>query len=284
MKQLKYIVLLFALIAASACDLEIFRKNGSEEPVARVVDKHLYRSDFISVTDGLNKNDSAIVAKRYIDTWVKEQLMLYRAELALSEEQKDFEKQIEEYRKSLLIYSYRQKLLQQKLDTVVTAEEITAYYEKNITNFHLSEDIIKGTYVKVSLSAPRINDVASWSRSNTEDALIELEKYCISYAEKYSDFNNDWIFFSSIKDQIPVRISAPSRYLRYNKNIVGNDSLYRYYLHISDHLIEGDVTPLEMISDDIRSILLNKRKLEFVQDLESRVYNDGVSKNQFEIY
>ena len=81
-----------------------------------------------------------------------------------------------------------------------------------------------------------------------------------------------------------MQISQPSRYLRYNKNIDASDSLYRFFLHISDHLSEGEVAPLEMVTDDISNIILNKRKIEFFQDLDTRVYNDGISRNQFEIY
>ena len=52
---------------------------------------------------------------------------------------------------------------------------------------------------------------------------------------------------SSIKDQFPMQISDPSRYLRNNRNIETTDSLYRYLVHISEHLTEGEVAPLEMV-------------------------------------
>ena len=148
----------------------------------------------------------------------------------------------------------------------------------------LGQDVIKGTFIKVPLSAPRLAELRSWSRSNSEEALAEMEKYCLSYAEKYSDFNDTWVYFSSIKVQLPMQISNPSAYLRYNRNIETTDSLYRYFLHISDHLTEGEKAPLEMVAGDITNIILNKRKIEFFQNLEQRVYNDGVSRNQFEIY
>lgn len=268
-----------------ATDCSILESNNHEDPVARVIERYLYPSDISdAIPAGTTSQDSAILAKRYVDTWVKDQLMLHRAEQALTDEQKDFEKQIAEYRKSLLIFSYRQKLLQQKLDTIVRNSELESYYQENVNNFLLGQSIIKGTFIKVSLSAPRIDELRGWSRSNGEDDLNQIEKYCISYAEKYSDFNNTWIYFSSIKKQLPMRISQPSRYLRYNRNIETTDSLYSYFLHVSEHLPEGEVAPMEMVADDITNIILNKRKIEFFQDLEHRVYNDGVTRNQFEIY
>ena len=263
----------------------LFEGNNQEEPVAWVFERHLYPSDISdAIPTGTSVEDSIVLARRYIDTWVKDQLMLSRAEQALTEEQKDFERQIDEYRRSLLIFSYRQKLLQQKLDTIVPFSEVQAYYDENINNFILGQDVIKGTFIKVNQSAPRMNEIRGWSRANGEDELDQLEKYCISYADKYSDFNDMWVYFSSIKVQLPMQISQPSRYLRYNKNIETTDSVYRYFLHVADHLPEGEVAPIEMVKNDITNIIMNKRKIKFFQDLEHSVYNDGVSRNQFEIY
>jgi hypothetical protein len=271
------------LFATSGCSL--ITKKRNELPVARVFDLYLFPSDLDrAIPEGTSEKDSIILAKRYINTWVKDQLMLSRAEQALTEEQKDFENQLAEYHRSLLIFSYRQKLLQQKLDTVVSAREIEAYYQDNSSNFILGQDVIKGTFIKVPISSPRLDELRSWSYTNGEDELDKMEKYCISYAEKYSDFNDTWIYFSSIKSQLPMNISQPSRYLKFNKNIETTDSMFRYFLHVSDHLPEGEMTPLEMVADDITSIILNKRKIEFFHALEQRVYDDGVSRNQFEIY
>jgi len=282
MKRNRTSIFVLVLLLAG-CSL--LHEDHNEEPVARVFEQYLYSSDLSdAVPAGSSSQDSAILVRRYIDTWIKDQLMLHRAEQALTEEQKDFEKQIAQYRKSLLIFSYRQKLLQQKLDTVVSDNEILSYYQENVNNFLLGQDIIKGTFIKVPLSAPRMAELRTWSRSNSEEDRAAMEKYCLSYAEKYSDFNDTWVYFTSIKVQLPMQISRPSSYLRYNRNIETTDSLYRYFLHVSDHLTEGEAAPLEMVSDDITNIILNKRKIEFFQNLEQRIYNDGISRNQFEIY
>lgn len=278
-------LLFFTAISLTLSGCAFLNGNNHEEPVARVFEQYLYPSDIShAIPAGTSVQDSIILAKRYVDTWVKDQLMLQRAEQALTDEQKDFEKQIAEYHRSLLIFSYRQKLLQQKMDTVVSTTEIDTFYVQNLNNFILGQDVIKGTFIKVPLTAPRIDELRGWSRSNGEDDLDQMEKYCISFADKYNDFNNTWVYFSSIKMQLPMQISQPSRYLRYNRNIETSDSMYRYFLHVSEHIPEGEVAPIEMVSDDITNIILNKRKIEFFQDLESRVYNDGVSRNQFEIY
>jgi len=282
MRSIISIIALFLFIV-QGCSL--FVNDDLEEPVARVFEHYLYPSDLEKVIpSGTNMQDSMLLAKRYAETWVKDMLMQRMAEESLTEEQMDFKAQIEEYYRSLLIYTYRQNLLQQKMDTLVSEHEINSYYEENSKNFVLSQNVIKGTFIKVPLSSPNLEQLRRWSWNNREEDLDLMEKYCISYAEKYNDFNDTWIDFSTIKVQLPMRISDPSRYLRSYRNIETSDSLFRYLVHISDHLTEGEVAPVEMVTEDITNIILNKRKIKFIKDLEHRVYTDGVSRNQFEIY
>jgi len=271
------------LILVQGCSL--FTKGEAEEPVARVFEQYLYPSDLAKVIpSGTSSQDSMLLAKRYTETWVKDVLMEHRAKSSLSEEQMDFESQIEEYHRSLLIYTYRQNLLQQKMDTVVSEQEVNSYYEENSRNFVLEQNVIKGTFIKVPLSAPDLDQLSRWSWSNREQDLDQMEKYCISYAEKYNNFNDTWVDFSAIRDQLPVRISDPVRYLNSYRNINTSDTLFRYLVHISDYLTEGGVAPVDLVREDITNIILNRRKIQFIKDLENQVYSEGVSKNQFEIY
>lgn len=284
-KLVNHIIIPLFLLSLGLAGCSLFEPNNAEKPVARVFNTYLYQSDLEDVIpQGTSKKDSLIIARSYVDTWVRNQLMLNRAQEALSDEQKNVEKKIEEYRSSLLIYSYRQKLLLQKMDTVLKNEDILEYYENNINNFILTSEIVKATFVKVPVTAPNIGSVRTWTRSGTTDDLDKLEKYSITYADKFDMFNNTWIYFKSLMDLIPLTIDQPARFLRYNKNIETSDSDYHYFVHISDYKSEGDITPIELIRNDIKSILLNKRKIEFYNNLEKQVYNEGANRNQFEIY
>ena len=131
------------IIGLASCS--IIEAEKTDQPVSRAFGKYLYRSDIKDIIpNGTSSQDSAIIARNYIDTWVRTQLMLNKAEESLSDEQKNVNKKIEEYRSSLLIYTYRQKLLLQKMDTVISNKEISDYYEKNIDNFILASEIVKG--------------------------------------------------------------------------------------------------------------------------------------------
>jgi len=273
------------IMAFSLHGCKYFELDKKEKAVARVFDNYLFINELQeAISDQASEDDSIEIARTYIDTWVRKQLMLHQAENALSSEQKDFEKKLEEYRSSLIIYSYRQKLIQQKLDTSVSNQDIIDYYEDNIDNFMLNDEIVKAIFVKIPLDAPKISNVRTWTKSGNIESIDKLEKYCVNYAEKFDMFNNSWIYFSSLMNQVPLTIDQPQRFLRYNKNIETTDSAFHYFIKILDHKTEGDITPMSLMRNDIKSILLNKRKIEFYKELDNQIYNNGVNRNSFEIY
>jgi len=271
------------LLALVSCNN--MNKKAQEKPVARVFDLYFYPSDLDRlIPDGVDADDSARIARRLTEEWVREKLLLNRAEQYLSVEQKDVQKQIEEYRSSLLTFKYKQKLLSQNLDTIVSDEEIQTYYDLNSSNYILDNDVVRVNYVKLPSDAPQLSDVRRWYKSEQPEDLDNLEKYCISFASNYMIKGESWLRISSLFEPIPLKVTNLANYLTYNKNIEVNDSLFYYFVHIIDRIPEGQVSPLYLVKEDIVSVIVNKRKIRFIEDLENSVYNDGRAKNKVEIY
>jgi len=271
------------LLALVSCNN--MNKKAQEKPVARVFDLYFYPSDLDRlIPDGVDADDSARIARGLTEEWVREKLLLNRAEQYLSDEQKDVQKQIEEYRSSLLTFKYKQKLLSQNLDTIVSDEEIQSYYDLNSSNYILDNDVVRVNYVKLPSDAPQLSDVRRWYKSEQPEDLDNLEKYCISFASNYMIKGESWLRISSLFEPIPLKVTNLANYLTYNKNIEVNDSLFYYFVHIIDRIPEGQISPLYLVKEDIVSVIVNKRKIRFIEDLENSVYNDGRAKNKVEIY
>jgi len=95
--MLRYFIFLLALVSCNNMN-----KKAQEKPVARVFDLYFYPSDLDRlIPDGVDADDSARIARRLTEEWVREKLLLNRAEQYLSVEQKDVQKQIEESNKDL---------------------------------------------------------------------------------------------------------------------------------------------------------------------------------------
>ena len=281
--NIKRILVLLLVIFAFSCS-----KNNNEIediPLARVHNKFLYESDIKSLfNSNISKEDSIVVARNYINNWIKKQLLMQKAELNLNEESKDIEKQIEDYRSSLLIFKYKQELIKQKLDTIITNQEIENYYNEYSGNFILNHNIVKALFLKISKEAPENDKVKRWYKSNDPENLSRLEDYCYQYATKFDDFDNKWIPFNNLLIEIPTNINDQERYLRYNKYIETEDDLFYYFVKINEYSLKSTVQPLEYAQLKIESILLNKRKFTFIDELENTIYNDALNRNEFIIY
>ena len=111
-----------------------------------------------------------------------------------------------------------------------------------------------------------------------------MEQYCYANATKFDYFEDVWRYFPEILKNMPEIYSRPENILKYRKSYEVKDSTYYYFLKISDFRLEGMVTPLELVREDIRSILLNKRKIQLIQELETNIYNDALNRGNFTLY
>ncbi len=281
MKYLIYLTLITVFFLG--CKEE--KDTSNKKPIAKIHEKNLYLSDVEDIIpDNKSKEDSTMIAESYIRNWIKKQLLLKKAENNLSKENKDIQKQIEEYRSSLLIYRYQQQLINQKLDTTVSEKEIQNYYENNTTNFTLDKNLVKILYVELPQNSPNISSVKSWMKSENENDISKLRDYCYQYAKKYDDFDNEWIEFNRLITKIPIEINNPQRYLKYNKNIEEKDSLFHYFVKINDYKLKGTPAPVSYVQDKIKSVILNKRKHKLLEKLEKDLYNEALNRNEFIIY
>ncbi len=261
------------------------KKNGDENPLARVGDVYLYPSDLQTLyAPGMSAKDSINIRKKYIEKWVKKQLLLQKAELNLTADQKDVSQELDDYRASLLIYKYEDMLLHQQMDTVVKDNEIQDYFEQHSANFVLNQPAFRGLYIKLQKSSPYQEKVKNWYRSDKEADMKDLENYCIQYARKYDYFNDEWIYFEPISKQLPTKPADMDAFLRNNRYVEEQDSTYNYYLNIKEYKLAGSVAPINLVQDDIRRIILNKRKMKLLEDLENDIYNNAYNKDKFDIY
>jgi hypothetical protein len=268
----------------------LFSCNGKtpyqeEKPVARVLNKNLLISDMqVIFPEGISKEDSMEIAKNFIEKWIRQQLLLNKAELNLTEDEKNVKEQIENYRSSLLIYKYEQSLIRQKLDTSITTLEIEEYYKLNSSNFLLNRNIVKALYIKIPRTAPELYKLRQWYRSDNQENIKDLEAYCFQYADNYDFFNDNWVDFSELLDKIPLQMGNPENYLRYRQYIEASDSTHHFFIRIYSFAFTGDPSPIELVRTDIEKIILNKRKIKLLNELESSIFNDAQNRGQFTIY
>ena len=235
------------------------------------------------VSKGTSKEDSIQKVKFYVDNWIRETLILQKAEKNLGEDEKKIKKQMEDYRRSLITYAYEKELVNQKLDTLVSNADIETYYNEHQKDFELKDNIIKVTFVKVKKNAPKQDKVKLWYKSENEKDIAQLKSYCVQFAENYFIDNNSWLLFDDLLKEIPIKMYDKELFLQNNRFVETADSLSLYFVNIKGFKIKNSISPLSFEKENIRSIILNKRKVELINKMKEDVYNEALKNKEFEI-
>ena len=286
------------VLLVSACQeralpgfLQFKNQQASEgvvrRPVARVYDNYLYEQDLEGIVDeNATFEDSANLVGRYVDTWVKKQLLLAEAASQMEIDEAELERKLLDYRYALIVYEFEKNYVNQEVDKEVDEEEITRYYQEHQENFELKQNIIKGIYAKVPQEAPRVGRLRDLFQGELDDAAREeIRSYCLSFASAYSLDDSTWYNFEEIIANTPL-VSIPNKvqFLQKNEFIETSDDIYVYFVKVQDYKISDQISPLEFVKDDIEKIITNQRKVALTQQLEEDIYRDAKKNNEFEIY
>lgn len=251
--------------------------------VASVHEKKLFLSDILEDMPD-NIEDSIYFVEKFMNDWIRKELMISYAEINLNTDLLKYERQIENYRSSLLIYAYQQELLDQNFDTTITLSEIEDYYEQYKDQFKLSKSIFKGRFIVVDKSAPNLNRLNKWYKSDRESSIDNTEDYCQQFAKEYDLDCNKWQYFSIYNNKLPAIIEDDEHFLKNTKSAFFDDNNFRYYIFIKDYQIRGSTSPLACEKDRIRTILLNKNKVAYLNQIEDELYQNDLSKKKIKIY
>jgi hypothetical protein len=280
-----------ALLLLAGCEFikmknEQAADNSDRVAVARVNNAYLYKDELAGILTGsTTKQDSTERAETYINGWIRKQLLIQEAGKKININEAEVERKILDYRFSLIAYEYQSFYIKQNLDTAISAADIEKYYTTNIDNFILKQNIVQAVFVKVPKSAPRTNRIKDLMFSQKEKDQNELKSYCLSFSTAYHLSDSAWMVFDELVKNSPLaEIPNKIQFLKANRYYETSDDSYLYLLKVAKYRISDNISPLEFVRDDIRNIILNKRKVELAKRLEDEVYNKAVSEKEFEVF
>lgn len=283
----KYLIIIGVII--SSC--EYFKgSDASDEAekvsIARVKQTYLYEDDLSGLTSpNMTSEDSTIRIKNYIDNWIKKQLLIDKAISQIEFNEAELERKVLDYRYALIVHEYEKFYVNQEISKDVTDEEIEEYYEEKYENFLLKQNIIRCLFAKVPKEAPRVSDLSQWMRRYPNSDIEEIQSYCYQFANKSSLVDTLWINFDEIiQNTVLSDIPNKVQFLKNNKYVEATDEEFIYLLKILDYKISDQISPLEFIRDDIRNIIINKRKISIKKDLEERIFKEARQNEEFEIF
>ena len=273
MKNLGTHIIVFALLFAS-CKYLTGNKGKDGTPIASIYDKILYYEDVEGfLPENLSNQDSAAFIHSYVDKWLRKQVIIVEAEKYVAEDI-DVDRLVDDYRASLLTYNYEKRLVEDRLDTVITQEAYESYYEQEKEQFILSEPILLYERFRIPSKAKRIDFFFNDWRNNRSK---KIETYIETHAVDYQIDTLNYIEARAFLNQLPEVFKE--RDLKRKKAQRFYDG-YEYFVKIIDYKDKGEIPPLTYIKETLRKRILNERKNALLNSVKDKLYDIAVESNK----
>ena len=256
-----------------------------DQVVARVGKNKLYKSELERfITNMIPSEDSLRLADQYINTWAMDQLYLEVAEAELSKSELDVSGDLEDFRRSLLKYRYEQRYINDRLDTLVTDEQIREYYQAHEADFALKRPILKVRFVDVMKDSPNKDAILKMMTSKEYSDVQRADTLAQSTALRYFDSSDTWMDAAELSrffgiDYTEMLALLKGDMIRYEPADRG-DLMAAYVLDIR----KNGTAPIEYCSSRIRDILISARKQALMNSLERDLLKNALESNNFVIY
>ncbi|MFT4660464.1 MAG: hypothetical protein ACI8XB_000732 [Patiriisocius sp.] len=255
--------------------------NG--EPVARVYNDFLYRSELTSVLPpNLNANDSIKRAEMFVNNWVREKVVLHQANLNLEIDEEDIKDRLTSYKNELIIYDYQNKLTEQKLNKNVTTEDARGYYNDFQDNFVLRNHVFKIKYAVFDEDTPGLKQFGRWMRA--DDEVENIRVFAKDKADVYAVDGNKWSSYGSINGILPIKEQDIVDFIRNRKYQYLVADGKEYFIKVLDYKLEGDIAPFEYVQNKIEGTIINKRKSDLLKKMREDLFKESINKGELEIF
>lgn len=279
---MRKIVYFFCCIVLCFTNCSLFEQKRHSGVVAEYKGKTLTYEEVQRQTIGMSTEDSARVAEQYIYQWA---INLLEYDVAKDKLNKDIERMVEDYRRSLYIHEYEQYLIAQRMSKEVEDTIIKEFYDLHSHHFVLREAIVKGVLLVVPNGAPNMDLLRKNIQHPEEEENIEwIEKFAYQYAAGYELFLDDWKTVSQIILRMPFEKDDLNKQLKATRQIELQDSINTYLLQVTDLYQANQPMPIEYARPEIEKIMLAQRQVNFIQQERIGLYEKAIKEGILKRY
>ena len=272
-------ILLFSFITIGCNNLS---NNNSNNLVARAGENFLYENDLPKF---LSEDDSIKKFMNFVESWAKEKVLYDLSLVNLSQSKKsEIDELVNNYKVDLYINSYKDLIVNTRIDSLVSTSVIDSFYNLNSNNFKLNENLLKFRYVKVPNDNINLSRIKRYIVRVNDDDRLFLDSLNFQFADLKL---NDSIWYTE-RDVITsiefINRQINLTYLIKNKLFTIEDSQYVNFFIVKDILKSGNIPPISYLYERIKSAIINQRKLQLLQSLNKEILNDALKSRKYEIF
>ncbi len=271
-----YFLLIIGLLS---CEDALFF-NKKDPIIAQVDERSLFLSQLADmVPDGTSKADSLAIVDGFIENWVRERLMIEEADKNIAADI-NLDKLVDDYRSSLLVYHYENKLTSRLLDTVVAEVEMREYYEMHKENYVLTHPTFRCILAKVPANASNLRLIRNaLARTDLTEALFLIREKAVYHQIDTSMFMTQ----EDVESLLPYGMIKEGS-LRPGVVTSVSDTGYEYFMRVLSYHDSGASPPFQYISDKIKKTILSERRIQLLKKYRQQLYEEGLDEKRVKIY
>ncbi len=232
------------------------------------------------IPDFSNTEDSLAIAERYIDQWIREQVLVHQAEIHLPLELQAFQEEMDTYRNALLLHHYKERYVQQRLATEVAEEDALSYYEEHLDLFVLTDYVVRATFVHL----PEVDEAGKKFLKHelmSDDSLttFPLEQWCVEHGAVHSVDQSQWWYLEDLLKELPLQLYRAEKQLTNRRLITFDDNGRFYFVRFLEHALKDGVAPYDLAQDKVKELILHSRRqtllMQLEEDLLLQAWADG---------
>ena len=253
-----------------------------EKALAKVADRFLYPSEVVGIGSGMSEKDSLYQLKIHINQWIRDELMLQVAEDNI-EVTEQMERMVRDYKATLIMNEYEEKLINQRLNTEVTPQELADYYAQNKEQYQSGISWVRCHFVKVKRETPDVQQLKKWFKSGDGVDFERVKLFCAQNKTTHILNEDLWIEYDKLVKELPAN-AIGTRHREQQAILDRMSETHQYLLQIFEYRDKEDATPLPQVQEEIRRILLHQRRNQILQNIRKEVYEKAKKDGTFEIY
>jgi len=259
--------------------------SGHEDDLllAEVFERKLFLSDMESLLyDGVSAQDSVLIVNAYVERWVRDQLLMQRAEENIPEDL-NINALVEDYRESLILNNYERLLMETQLDSTITESELASFYEANKDQYHLEKPIANILLLQIQDDRPKLDHALTWWNDPTPENLKKLTRYATQYADRFILADSTWLPHEEIEQMLPPGVVSKGS-IQVGKEIRFKDQDVNYLLKVRDIRSTLEIAPLAYIRDQATRAILHRRQIDLINQVKDQLYELEIRKNNVKVY
>ncbi len=276
----KSVLILFMFFLVSCTNAD--KKNANHGAIAKAYDQYLYIDDLEMPTKNSNPADSLNELNDQINTWLISNIINEQSKTQLPTSiRREIEVKVDAYRNELYGFAYAHEITAQKMDTTIIDSIINKYYDKYISNYYLDQAYLRFLYVKCD-KKEFVEEVESWIKDSID--IHNLEDFCKEELQACHLKQENWVSLRQFKSRLANVNLDMDKVQTGNTYFKIKDDNVHYLLRILEYKDKDEPAPLSFVKNDIQTILLNKKKVDFFNSLKQDLLKKELDKGNIKIF